>query len=121
MFRMRPHARIPDSSSSSSKKPKRVYVFGNHGVSGVSVSSPASSSLSSSSSVAVPASPTLSSSSGSADSGDPLSLFGSSSVLDRDLDFGHFGHESGSGGGSHFEFPDYCTPESTISNLVFTY
>ncbi|KAG7458021.1 hypothetical protein MATL_G00233440 [Megalops atlanticus] len=29
-----------------------------------------------------------------------------SSVLDRDLDF-HF--ESGSG--SHFEFPDYCTPE----------
>ncbi|XP_012688991.1 transcription factor SOX-4-like [Clupea harengus] len=51
----------------------------------------------------------------------------SSSVLDRDLDF-HF--ESGSG--SHFEFPDYCTPEvsemisgdwleSTISNLVFTY
>ncbi|CAL8289292.1 unnamed protein product [Merluccius merluccius] len=51
-----------------------------------------------------------------------------SSVLDRDLDFNF---ESGSGG-SHFEFPDYCTPEvsemisgdwleSTISNLVFTY
>ncbi|XP_035286425.1 transcription factor SOX-4a [Anguilla rostrata] len=51
----------------------------------------------------------------------------SSSVLDRDLDFNF---ESGSG--SHFEFPDYCTPEvsemisgdwleSTISNLVFTY
>ncbi|XP_061110211.1 transcription factor SOX-4a [Conger conger] len=50
-----------------------------------------------------------------------------SSVLDRDLDFNF---ESGSG--SHFEFPDYCTPEvsemisgdwleSTISNLVFTY
>uniref|UniRef100_A0AAY4E1P7 Transcription factor SOX n=1 Tax=Denticeps clupeoides TaxID=299321 RepID=A0AAY4E1P7_9TELE len=50
-----------------------------------------------------------------------------SSALDRDLDF-HF--ESGSG--SHFDFPDYCTPEvsemisgdwleSTISNLVFTY
>lgn len=56
---------------------------------------------------------------------DSMSL--GSSVLDRDLDF-HF--ESGSG--SHFEFPDYCTPEvsemisgdwleSTISNLVFTY
>ncbi|XP_048880301.1 transcription factor SOX-4-like [Brienomyrus brachyistius] len=51
----------------------------------------------------------------------------SSSVLDRDLDLNF---ESGSG--SHFEFPDYCTPEvsemisgdwleSTISNLVFTY
>lgn len=51
-----------------------------------------------------------------------------SSVLDRDLDLNF---ESGSGG-SHFEFPDYCTPEvsemisgdwleSTISNLVFTY
>uniref|UniRef100_A0A3B3ZXX3 Transcription factor SOX n=1 Tax=Periophthalmus magnuspinnatus TaxID=409849 RepID=A0A3B3ZXX3_9GOBI len=48
-----------------------------------------------------------------------------SSVLDRDLDLNF---ESGSGG-SHFEFPDYCTPEvsemisgdwleSTISNLV---
>ncbi|OPJ71321.1 hypothetical protein AV530_018631 [Patagioenas fasciata monilis] len=30
----------------------------------------------------------------------------SSSVLDRDLDFNF---EPGSG--SHFEFPDYCTPE----------
>uniref|UniRef100_A0A8C5WXA2 Transcription factor SOX n=1 Tax=Laticauda laticaudata TaxID=8630 RepID=A0A8C5WXA2_LATLA len=51
----------------------------------------------------------------------------SSSVLDRDLDFNL---EPGSG--SHFEFPDYCTPEvsemisgdwleSSISNLVFTY
>ncbi|MFT7811740.1 transcription factor Sox4b [Arapaima gigas] len=50
-----------------------------------------------------------------------------SSVLDRDLDLSF---ECGSG--SHFEFPDYCTPEvsemisgdwleSTISNLVFTY
>ncbi|XP_029104296.1 transcription factor SOX-4a [Scleropages formosus] len=50
-----------------------------------------------------------------------------SSVLDRDLDLNL---ECGSG--SHFEFPDYCTPEvsemisgdwleSTISNLVFTY
>lgn len=56
-----------------------------------------------------------------------LGSFGSS-VLDRDLDMNF---ESGSGG-SHFEFPDYCTPEvsemisgdwleSTISNLVFTY
>lgn len=56
---------------------------------------------------------------------DSMSL--GSSVLDRDLDF-HFE----SGAGSHFEFPDYCTPEvsemisgdwleSTISNLVFTY
>lgn len=55
-----------------------------------------------------------------------LGSFGAS-VLDRDLDFNF---ESGSG--SHFEFPDYCTPEvsemisgdwleSTISNLVFTY
>ncbi|XP_028673116.1 transcription factor SOX-4-like [Erpetoichthys calabaricus] len=55
-----------------------------------------------------------------------LGSFGSS-ALDRDLDFNF---ESGSG--SHFEFPDYCTPEvsemisgdwleSTISNLVFTY
>uniref|UniRef100_A0A8C8VH32 Transcription factor SOX n=1 Tax=Pelusios castaneus TaxID=367368 RepID=A0A8C8VH32_9SAUR len=51
----------------------------------------------------------------------------SSSVLDRDLDLNF---EPGSG--SHFEFPDYCTPEvsemisgdwleSSISNLVFTY
>ncbi|KAM6453862.1 transcription factor SOX-4 [Liasis olivaceus] len=51
----------------------------------------------------------------------------SSSALDRDLDFNL---EPGSG--SHFEFPDYCTPEvsemisgdwleSSISNLVFTY
>nr|XP_028593422.1 transcription factor SOX-4 [Podarcis muralis] len=51
----------------------------------------------------------------------------SSSVLDRDLDFNL---EPGSG--SHFDFPDYCTPEvsemisgdwleSSISNLVFTY
>ncbi|KAL3060540.1 hypothetical protein OYC64_014982 [Pagothenia borchgrevinki] len=56
-----------------------------------------------------------------------MGSFGSS-VLDRDLDMNF---ESGSGG-SHFEFPDYCTPEvsemisgdwleSTISNLVFTY
>jgi len=56
-----------------------------------------------------------------------MGSFGSS-VLDRDLDLNF---ESGSGG-SHFEFPDYCTPEvsemisgdwleSTISNLVFTY
>ncbi|XP_029446618.1 transcription factor SOX-4 [Rhinatrema bivittatum] len=55
-----------------------------------------------------------------------LGSFGSS-VLDRDLDFNF---EAGSG--SHFEFPDYCTPEvsemisgdwleSSISNLVFTY
>ncbi|XP_043921697.1 transcription factor SOX-4 [Protopterus annectens] len=51
----------------------------------------------------------------------------SSSVLDRDLDFNFE-----PGAGSHFEFPDYCTPEvsemisgdwleSSISNLVFTY
>ncbi|XP_066481706.1 transcription factor SOX-4 [Tiliqua scincoides] len=50
-----------------------------------------------------------------------------SSALDRDLDWNL---EPGSG--SHFEFPDYCTPEvsemisgdwleSSISNLVFTY
>ncbi|XP_076851704.1 transcription factor SOX-4b [Brachyhypopomus gauderio] len=50
-----------------------------------------------------------------------------SSALDRDLEF-----SLESGAGSHFEFPDYCTPEvsemisgdwleSTISNLVFTY
>uniref|UniRef100_A0A8C5ELK7 Transcription factor SOX n=1 Tax=Gouania willdenowi TaxID=441366 RepID=A0A8C5ELK7_GOUWI len=104
------------------KKPKRVYVYGNSG---------ASLSVSPASSVVVPASPTLSS---SADSSDPpsfdsmsLGSFGSS-VLDRDWDLNF---ESGSGG-SHFEFPDYCTPEvsemisgdwleSTISNLVFTY
>ncbi|XP_073422219.1 transcription factor SOX-4 [Dendrobates tinctorius] len=51
----------------------------------------------------------------------------SAAALDRDLDFNF---EAGSG--SHFEFPDYCTPEvsemisgdwleSSISNLVFTY
>lgn len=51
----------------------------------------------------------------------------STSALDRDLDFNL---EAGSG--SHFDFPDYCTPEvsemisgdwleSSISNLVFTY
>ncbi|XP_038131732.1 transcription factor SOX-4b [Cyprinodon tularosa] len=56
-----------------------------------------------------------------------LGSFGSS-VLDRDLD----GNGESACGGSHFEFPDYCTPEvsemisgdwleSTISNLVFTY
>ncbi|XP_072460053.1 transcription factor SOX-4 [Notamacropus eugenii] len=56
-----------------------------------------------------------------------LGSFSSTSVLDRDLDFNF---EPGSG--SHFEFPDYCTPEvsemisgdwleSSISNLVFTY
>ncbi|CAK6441367.1 unnamed protein product [Pipistrellus nathusii] len=56
-----------------------------------------------------------------------LGSFSSSSALDRDLDFAL---EPGSG--SHFEFPDYCTPEvsemisgdwleSSISNLVFTY
>ncbi|XP_030067363.1 transcription factor SOX-4 [Microcaecilia unicolor] len=55
-----------------------------------------------------------------------LGSFGSS-ALDRDLDFNF---EAGSA--SHFEFPDYCTPEvsemisgdwleSSISNLVFTY
>uniref|UniRef100_A0A4W6BYH9 Transcription factor SOX n=1 Tax=Lates calcarifer TaxID=8187 RepID=A0A4W6BYH9_LATCA len=111
---------IPDG-----KKPKRVYVFG---------SSAASLSVSPTSSVVVPASPTLSSSDDLLDinpspSFDSMSLgsFGSS-VLDRDLDLNF---ESGSGG-SHFEFPDYCTPEvsemisgdwleSTISNLVFTY
>lgn len=60
--------------------------------------------------------------------GMPLGSAFGSSVLDRDLDLNF---ESGSGG-SHFEFPDYCTPEvsemisgdwleSTISNLVFTY
>ncbi|XP_034016617.1 transcription factor SOX-4a [Thalassophryne amazonica] len=52
----------------------------------------------------------------------------SDAELDRDLDW-NFGE---CGAGSHFEFPDYCTPEvsemisgdwleSTISNLVFTY
>uniref|UniRef100_H0W7J3 HMG box domain-containing protein n=1 Tax=Cavia porcellus TaxID=10141 RepID=H0W7J3_CAVPO len=56
-----------------------------------------------------------------------LGSLSSSSALDRDLDFNF---EPGSG--SHFEFPDYCTPEvsemisgdwleSSISNLVFTY
>uniref|UniRef100_A0A3Q1JIV7 Transcription factor SOX n=1 Tax=Anabas testudineus TaxID=64144 RepID=A0A3Q1JIV7_ANATE len=107
------------------KKPKRVYVFGSSGT---------NLSVSPTSSVVVPASPTLSSSDDLLDinpspSFDNMSLgsFGSS-VLDRDLDLNF---ESGSGG-SHFEFPDYCTPEvsemisgdwleSTISNLVFTY
>uniref|UniRef100_A0A8C9XL11 Transcription factor SOX n=1 Tax=Sander lucioperca TaxID=283035 RepID=A0A8C9XL11_SANLU len=111
---------IPDG-----KKPKRLYVFGSSG---------ANLSVSPASSVVVPASPTLSSSDDLLDinpspSFDSMSLgsFGSS-VLDRDLDLNF---ESGSGG-SHFEFPDYCTPEvsemisgdwleSTISNLVFTY
>ncbi|XP_062301685.1 transcription factor SOX-4a [Osmerus eperlanus] len=52
----------------------------------------------------------------------------SESELDRDLDW-NFRER---GAGSHFDFPDYCTPEvsemisgdwleSTISNLVFTY
>ncbi|XP_060630881.2 transcription factor SOX-4 [Anolis sagrei] len=56
-----------------------------------------------------------------------LGGLGASAVLDRDLDLNL---EPGSG--SHFEFPDYCTPEvsemisgdwleSSISNLVFTY
>ncbi|XP_013889284.1 transcription factor SOX-4 [Austrofundulus limnaeus] len=63
-------------------------------------------------------------------SGMALGGFGSSSssVLDRDWDL----NGESISGGSHFEFPDYCTPEvsemisgdwleSTISNLVFTY
>lgn len=52
----------------------------------------------------------------------------SESELDRDLDW----NLRECGAGSHFDFPDYCTPEvsemisgdwleSTISNLVFTY
>eukprot|EP00062_Callorhinchus_milii_P017484 gi/632969930/ref/XP_007901360.1/ PREDICTED: transcription factor SOX-4 [Callorhinchus milii] len=56
-----------------------------------------------------------------------LTLGSLSSALDRDLEF-NFEQESA----SHFEFPDYCTPEvsemisgdwleSSISNLVFTY
>uniref|UniRef100_A0A8C6L5I3 Transcription factor SOX n=1 Tax=Nothobranchius furzeri TaxID=105023 RepID=A0A8C6L5I3_NOTFU len=63
----------------------------------------------------------------SAASSMPLGGFGSS-VLDRDWDL----NGESISGGSHFEFPDYCTPEvsemisgdwleSTISNLVFTY
>ncbi|XP_074470579.1 transcription factor SOX-4a [Sebastes fasciatus] len=54
--------------------------------------------------------------------------FSDAEELDRDLDWS-FGE---CGAGSHFDFPDYCTPEvsemisgdwleSTISNLVFTY
>ncbi|MEE6464809.1 hypothetical protein FKM82_006365 [Ascaphus truei] len=109
-------------------------------------SSPApSTSHSSSSSASSPSSASSSSSSSSAASSDEeledellelnpspgfesmsLGSF-SSSALDRDLDFNF---EPGSG--SHFEFPDYCTPEvsemisgdwleSSISNLVFTY
>ncbi|GCC28969.1 hypothetical protein chiPu_0007404 [Chiloscyllium punctatum] len=56
-----------------------------------------------------------------------MTLGNLSSSLDRDLEF-NFEQESA----SHFEFPDYCTPEvsemisgdwleSSISNLVFTY
>ncbi|MBN3278279.1 SOX4 factor, partial [Polyodon spathula] len=141
------------------KKMKRVYIFGgnNHGISPSSVSVPASPTLSSSTESSDPLSlyedgavgnneershSSASSHSSSSDEEfeddlldlnpspgfDSMSLgsFGSS-VLDRDLDFNF---ESGSG--SHFEFPDYCTPEvsemisgdwleSTISNLVFTY
>ncbi|XDV34620.1 hypothetical protein PO909_004766 [Leuciscus waleckii] len=123
------HALYKSRSVSAAKqipeKPaKRGHVFGG------------CSSDSSPPSVAVPASPTLSS---SAESSDPLSLYTrapsptpsastfGTAPLDRDLEFNF---ESGSG--SHFEFPDYCTPEvsemisgdwleSTISNLVFTY
>ncbi|CAL8294751.1 unnamed protein product [Merluccius merluccius] len=58
----------------------------------------------------------------------PSASHSSSAELDRDLDWS-FGE---CGAGSHFDFPDYCTPEvsemisgdwleSTISNLVFTY
>ncbi|XP_044149104.1 transcription factor SOX-4 [Bufo gargarizans] len=108
-------------------------------------SSPAPSSSHSSSSAASSPSSASSSSSSSASSSDeeledellelnPSPGFESMSLgsfsaaaLDRDLDF-HL--EAGSG--SHFEFPDYCTPEvsemisgdwleSSISNLVFTY
>ncbi|NP_001158353.1 transcription factor SOX-4 [Oryzias latipes] len=126
------HSPLFKSKSSAAKqipdgKKKRVYVFG---------SGAASLSISPGSAVTVPASPTLSTSADSSDldvnpspSYDSMSLgsFGSS-VLDRDWDLNC---ESISGG-SHFEFPDYCTPEvsemisgdwleSTISNLVFTY
>ncbi|MXQ91635.1 hypothetical protein E5288_WYG019917 [Bos mutus] len=41
-----------------------------------------------------------------------LGSFSSSSALDRDLDFNF---EPGSG--SHFEFPDYCTPEPEEETL----
>uniref|UniRef100_UPI00358F8C5D transcription factor SOX-11-like n=1 Tax=Myxine glutinosa TaxID=7769 RepID=UPI00358F8C5D len=57
-----------------------------------------------------------------------LGNLASSAGLDRDPDT----VSTGSSGGSHFEFPDYCTPEvsemisgewieSSIANLVFTY
>ena len=57
-----------------------------------------------------------------------LGNLASSASLDRDPDT----VSTGSSGGSHFEFPDYCTPEvsemisgewieSSIANLVFTY
>uniref|UniRef100_A0A3B5BEG9 Transcription factor SOX n=1 Tax=Stegastes partitus TaxID=144197 RepID=A0A3B5BEG9_9TELE len=147
---------IPDG-----KKPKRVYVFGSSGASlsvspASSVVVPASPTLSSSADSSDPLSLYEDAASGREEGADSpvssgslsdeefeddlldinpspsfdsmsLGSFGSS-VLDRDWDLNF---ESGSGG-SHFEFPDYCTPEvsemisgdwleSTISNLVFTY
>ncbi|GAA6233025.1 transcription factor SOX-4-like [Lates japonicus] len=130
-------AHSPGSSSSSSSLGGSSERHGGHTYSSRRASSPTPSGSHSS------ASSHSSSSSSSEDeefeddlldinpspSFDSMSLgsFGSS-VLDRDLDLNF---ESGSGG-SHFEFPDYCTPEvsemisgdwleSTISNLVFTY
>ncbi|CAF99981.1 unnamed protein product, partial [Tetraodon nigroviridis] len=141
---------IPDG-----KKPKRMYVYGSSAASlsvspASSVVVPASPTLSSSADSSDPLSLYEDAGSGREDGADSPGSSGSqggssarqgghtfdsmslgsfsSSVLDRDLDFNF---ESGSGG-SHFDFPDYCTPEvsemisgdwleSTISNLVFTY
>ncbi|XP_008069260.1 transcription factor SOX-4 [Carlito syrichta] len=120
-------------------RPRKKVKSGNAGAAPSSAPSHASSSASSHSSSSA------SSSAGSSSSDDEfedelldlhpgsnfesmsLGSFSSSSALDRDLDFNL---EPGSG--SHFEFPDYCTPEvsemisgdwleSSISNLVFTY
>ncbi|CAI9550838.1 unnamed protein product [Staurois parvus] len=130
---------LSSSSSGEASDPLSLYEDG-AGSLNTSPGSPHSSSASSS-----PASSSSSSSSSPASSSDEeledeflelnpspgfdsMALGGfSTSALDRDLDF-HL--EAGSG--SHFDFPDYCTPEvsemisgdwleSSISNLVFTY
>ncbi|XP_066531113.1 transcription factor SOX-4a [Hoplias malabaricus] len=130
------------STSAESNEPQSLYEDGKEEVEALlaRASSPAPSASHSSSSSSSSSSSQSSSSSSSSDEefeDDLLDLnpspgfgglgaFGAVS-LDRDLDLGL---ESGSG--SHFDFPDYCTPEvsemisgdwleSTISNLVFTY
>ncbi|EFB19260.1 hypothetical protein PANDA_015607, partial [Ailuropoda melanoleuca] len=137
-YKYRPRKKVKSGNANSGSSDHRSYAS-------LRAASPAPSSAPSHASSSASSHSSSSSSSGSSSSDDEfeddlldlnpssnfesmsLGSFSSSSALDRDLDFNF---EPGSG--SHFEFPDYCTPEvsemisgdwleSSISNLVFTY